>query len=241
VTPETPPAPNRPALSRVAIVITARRIADAEGLTELTLRRVAAELETGQASLYRHIANRAELLALLAEDLADSFPIVGPAPATEPLDAVTAQWLAMYDYLAAHPWAAKVIAEGHYLATGARPVVGHGLALLRAAGLDEADAARAYRALWHLVLGHLLNEHPFGAHDHGNAETPPTAPGRTPAPNPAPHRPATNRTGPAASVPAATGLCDPNDGGGRAGAGAEFEWALRRLVTGVGTMGTWHR
>jgi hypothetical protein len=79
----------------------------------------------------RHIANRAELLALLAEDLADSFPIVGPAPATEPLDAVTAQWLAMYDYLAAHPWAAKVIAEGHYLAAGARPVVGHGLALLR--------------------------------------------------------------------------------------------------------------
>jgi AcrR family transcriptional regulator len=215
VTPETPPAPIRPALSRVAIVITARRIADAEGLTELTLRRVAAELETGQASLYRHIANRAELLALLAEDLADSFPIVGPAPATEPLDAVIAQWLAMYDYLAAHPWAAKVIAEGHYLATGARAVLGHGLALLRAAGLDEADAARAYRALWHLTLGHLLNEHPFGAHEIH-----------------APHRPATNRTDPAPSVPPAPGLCDPSD---------EFEWALRRLVTGVGTMGTWHR
>ena len=203
---EPPPAPIRPALSRVAIVITARRIADAEGLTELTLRRVAAELETGQASLYRHIANRAELLALLAEDLADSFPIVGPAPASDPLEAVTAQWLAMYNYLAAHPWAAKVIAEGHYLATGARPVVGHGLALLRAAGLDEADAARAYRALWHLVLGHLLNEHPFGAHDHPGGDT-------------------------------GGGANDSTDDA----AGAEFEWALRRLVTGVGTMGTWHR
>jgi hypothetical protein len=139
----------------------------------------------------------------------------------------------MHDYLAAHPWAAKVIAEGHYLATGARQVVGHVLALLRAAGLDGADAARAYRALWHLLLGHLLNEHPFGAHDHD----------RTPVPDHPPHRPATNRTDPAASVPPATGLCDPNGDGdsGRAGSGAEFEWALRRLVTGVGTMGTWHR
>jgi len=194
-------AAQRPALSRAAITATARRIADAEGIGELTLRRVAAELGTGQASLYRHIAHRAELLALLTEDLAVSFPIVEPAPGEPPAEAIAAQWLAMYHFLAAHHWAAKVIAEGHHLATGTRSVLEHGLALLRAAGLSEADALRGYRALWHLLLGHLLNEHPFG-HDSQHAG----GPGGTPEP-----------------------------------AGTEFEWALRRLIAGVGRMDAWHR
>lgn len=188
----------RPALSRAAITATARHIADTEGIGELTLRRVAAELGTGQASLYRHIAHRAELLALLTEDLAVSFPIAEPTPGEPPAEAITAQWLAMYDFLAAHHWAAKVIAEGNHLATGTRSVLEHGLALLRAAGLSEADALRGYRALWHLLLGHLLNEHPFGHGDHDSGA----------APEPA---------------------------------GAEFEWALRRLIDGIGRMGTWHR
>jgi AcrR family transcriptional regulator len=199
------PAPaateQRPALSRAAITATARRIADTEGIGELTLRRVAAELGTGQASLYRHIAHRAELLALVTEDLAVSFPIVGPAPGEPPAEAVATQWLAMYDFLAAHHWAAKVIAEGHHLATGTRSVLEHGLALLRAAGAPETDALRGYRALWHLLLGHLLNEHPFG-HDSEHAAGP---------------------------------------GGATEPRRAEFEWALRRLIAGVGRMDAWHR
>src|SRR5882757_6734778 len=131
----------RPALSRAAITATARHIADTEGI--------------GEASLYRHIAHRAELLALLTEDLAVSFPIVEPTQGESPAEAIAAQWLAMYDFLAAHHWAAKVIAEGNHLATGTRSVLEHGLALLRAAGLSETDALRGYRALWHLLLGHL--------------------------------------------------------------------------------------
>jgi len=199
----------RPVLSRAAITATARHIADTEGIGELTLRRVAAELGTGQASLYRHIAHRAELLALVTEDLAVSFPIVEPAPAEPPAEAIAAQWLAMYHFMAAHPWAAKVIAEGHHLATGTRSILEHGLTLLRAAGLTEADALHGYRALWHLLLGHLLNEHPFG-HDTQHDTAPPGG-----APEPA------------------RGPAEP--------AGAEFEWALRRLIAGIGRMDTWHR
>ncbi|HEX4251437.1 MAG TPA: TetR/AcrR family transcriptional regulator C-terminal domain-containing protein [Pseudonocardia sp.] len=202
-----PAAPaQRPPLSRAAITATARNIADTEGIGELTLRRVAAELGTGQASLYRHIAHRAELLGLLTEDLAVSFPIVEPAPGDPPTEAIAAQWLAVYDFMAAHHWAAKVIAEGKQLAAGTRPLLEHGLALLRAAGLSEADALRGYRALWHLLLGHLLNEHPFG---HGDPDA----------------------GGPGGSSPDST----PEP------AGAEFEWALRRLIAGMGRMGAWHR
>ncbi|RBQ17830.1 TetR/AcrR family transcriptional regulator [Spongiactinospora rosea] len=165
---------HRRPLNRQLIVAAARRVADSDGLAELTLRRVAGELGTGQASLYRHIADRAELLGLLAEDLATSFPMPGrpdePGEPGEPGesaeagrngwagDAVVGQWEAMYAYLAAHPWGARVIAEGSRVADGAHSVAGHNLALLRAAGLDDDDAVRAYRALWHLLLGHLLDQ-----------------------------------------------------------------------------------
>ncbi|MDF5754484.1 helix-turn-helix domain-containing protein [Spongiactinospora sp. TRM90649] len=151
----------RRSLNRQVIVAAARRVADSSGLAELTLRRVAGELGTGQASLYRHIADRAELLGLLAEDLATGFPLEGGRSGA---DGVVRQWEAMHDYLADHPWGARVIAEGFHTAAGGHAVAEHNLALLRAAGLDDTDAARAYRALWHLLLGHLLNEHPLG-HD----------------------------------------------------------------------------
>lgn len=70
--------------------------------------------------------------------------------------------------------------------------------LLAEAGLDDAAATRTYRALWPLLIGHLLNEHPFG-HASG-----------------------------------AAGAAERPDR-------SEFEWALRRLLAGVGRMDAWHR
>ena len=52
-------AAGRPAQwSRAEITQVALRIADAEGLDAVTMRRVAAELGTGAASLYRYVQTR---------------------------------------------------------------------------------------------------------------------------------------------------------------------------------------
>ncbi|WP_064745357.1 TetR/AcrR family transcriptional regulator [Pseudonocardia acaciae] len=159
------------ALNRGAILAVARRIADAEGLGELTLRRVAAELDTGQASLYRHIADRAELLALLVDDLAAGYPLIEQGHS--PTETVTAQWMAIYDYLAAHPWGAQVIAGGAHHTAAATPIRDRCLSQLRAAGMTAQTATRTYRALWPLVIGHLLNKHTFSpTHDPAGALTP---------------------------------------------------------------------
>lgn len=150
----------RRTLSTAAIVAAARHVADAEGLAELTLRRVARELGTGQASLYRHIADRDQLLALLADDLATGYPLV--TDGDDPAERVLRQFEAMHAYLAGHPWGAEIIASGRYPLPSARPASEHSVALLRATGLDRDTALRTYRALWHLLLGHLLNAHPIG-------------------------------------------------------------------------------
>ncbi|ACU76656.1 transcriptional regulator, TetR family [Catenulispora acidiphila DSM 44928] len=75
-TPEVPPpppwertarkakAPARTPLSQEAIVATALRVLESDGYEALSMRRVAADLGTGAASLYAHVANKEELLRL---------------------------------------------------------------------------------------------------------------------------------------------------------------------------------
>jgi AcrR family transcriptional regulator len=61
---------NRPAkasLSRDVIVSTALRILERDGLSGLSLRRVATALDTGAASLYVYVANLEELHALMLD------------------------------------------------------------------------------------------------------------------------------------------------------------------------------
>ncbi|MBU8817230.1 TetR/AcrR family transcriptional regulator [Mycolicibacterium goodii] len=154
----------RPALGRDTIRAVAWRIAEAEGLPEVTCRRIARELGTGPASLYRHITDRQQVLNMLAEDLAGGYPLVEVAG--PPMAGLIRQWLAMRDYLVAHPWGVHLIAEGQHTVSSARPVADRCMALLRDLGLDETAAHRGYRALWRLLIGHLLSRHPFG-HLHG--------------------------------------------------------------------------
>ncbi|WP_194892698.1 TetR/AcrR family transcriptional regulator [Catenulispora pinisilvae] len=59
--------PAKPALTRAGIVATAVRVMRSEGLERVTMRRLAAELDTGPASLYVYVANTTELHAEILE------------------------------------------------------------------------------------------------------------------------------------------------------------------------------
>lgn len=65
---ERPEPPDRPVpapLSRERIVVAALRLADADGLAAVSLRKVAAELEVGPMRLYGYIDTKEELLDLM--------------------------------------------------------------------------------------------------------------------------------------------------------------------------------
>lgn len=160
----------RQKLSRDLIVAAARGLADTAGLDALTLRELAQELGTGQASLYRHIADRRELLSLLADDVARGFPQGDPdLPLPQRLVQV---WLDTYAYLSRHRWAARVITDGDLVSPNAVPFAERQLAYLAEAGLSPSDAMHAYRTLFNLLLGYLLNQHPMGHHREGGHDTP---------------------------------------------------------------------
>jgi AcrR family transcriptional regulator len=61
--------PAKAALTREGIVAAAVSVMQAEGLDRVTMRRLAAELDTGPASLYVYVRNTAELHAAMLEEL----------------------------------------------------------------------------------------------------------------------------------------------------------------------------
>ncbi|MFD0685907.1 TetR/AcrR family transcriptional regulator [Actinomadura fibrosa] len=65
-----PPAGRRPKLTREAIVETAIKLADAEGLDAVSIRRIASELGVRAMSLYTHIDAKEDILDLMYDEVA---------------------------------------------------------------------------------------------------------------------------------------------------------------------------
>jgi len=110
-----------PRHSREEITTTAVGIADREGLDAVSMRRVAAELGTGAASLYRYLDTRDDLLDLMVDATGAEYDLAAPEGG----------WLAgllevgeqARAIIRRHPWLASLIIT--------RPVLGpNGLALL---------------------------------------------------------------------------------------------------------------
>ncbi|WP_327134122.1 TetR/AcrR family transcriptional regulator [Streptomyces sp. NBC_01343] len=73
--------PSKPPLSEGAVVDAGLRVLRREGLDAVTMRKVAAELDTGPASLYVYVAQREELLRLMLDAVIATVPLPAlPAP-----------------------------------------------------------------------------------------------------------------------------------------------------------------
>jgi AcrR family transcriptional regulator len=96
------------ALDQERIVRAAVRIADAEGIGAISMRRVASEIEAGTMSLYRHLAGKDELLDLML-DTAYGEISVPERPSGDwraDLAALAQQTRAV---LGRHPWVAALL------------------------------------------------------------------------------------------------------------------------------------
>ncbi|RCV52894.1 GntR family transcriptional regulator [Marinitenerispora sediminis] len=83
--PGVPPRPRQPraagrALTRTRVLRTAIAIADVEGLDAVSMRRLAAEFGVGPMSLYRHVANKDELVAHMVDEAFGELRLPVPGP-----------------------------------------------------------------------------------------------------------------------------------------------------------------
>jgi AcrR family transcriptional regulator len=131
-------------------------LADELGLTAVTMQAVADRLGVTPMALYRHVANKADLLDGVVERILLEVPLPDPAdPWPERLGA-----LARGTRQAAlrHPQVFPLLLQRAAATPGARRTRDVVYAALREAGLAEADVVQLERLLATAVLGFAASE-----------------------------------------------------------------------------------
>jgi AcrR family transcriptional regulator len=165
VPPATPPGPSAgrrrgtadPRLAPGRIVAAAMAVADAEGLAGLSMRRVASEIGVATMSLYRHVADKDDLLLQMMDAAFGEclFPAHPPGGWRDQLEFAARTLWAMFQR---HPWLAPALSV-----TRPQPIA-RGLACaewvlsaLDGRGLDPATMITIHITLVNYVRGTAVN------------------------------------------------------------------------------------
>jgi AcrR family transcriptional regulator len=157
----------RAGLDAEAVVAAAATLADADGLAQLTLARLAAALGIRTPSLYAHVDGlgnlRARLGARGARELAAALQPAAAGRARG--DALRAVAQAYRAYAHAHPGtyaAMQIASDSEEFAAAGAEVVGVLLAVLRGYGLEGERAIHAVRAIRSALHGFVMLEREGG-------------------------------------------------------------------------------
>jgi AcrR family transcriptional regulator len=149
------PRPNKgpkPGLSLDRIVAAAVKVAASEGLAAVSMSRVASELGASTMSLYRYVASKDELLALMVDAAIGPPP---PAPPGEDWRAGLSRWAWGYhNALRRHPWVLQVPIGGPPTTPNGIAWMENGLAALAGTGLAEGEKLGVIL----LLSGYVRNE-----------------------------------------------------------------------------------
>ncbi|MEO3924203.1 TetR/AcrR family transcriptional regulator [Micromonosporaceae bacterium B7E4] len=126
--PASAPAGRPAERSRAELTAAAISLADRDGLDAVTMRRVAASLGTGPASLYRYVAARDELVDLMVDAVAAEYELAPPS----------GDWLAdLVEFarqartiMRRHPWLVPLVTDQPGIGPNSLDLVEHVLAVL---------------------------------------------------------------------------------------------------------------
>ncbi|MBB3603396.1 AcrR family transcriptional regulator [Mycolicibacterium sp. BK556] len=138
-------------LSRDRIVAAAIELADADGLGALSMARLAERLGCGTMSLYRHVANKDELVVLMLSAASGPPPV--PAAGTNWRVALTDWSVGLWDVYHRHRWILAASAAGPPSDPGQLAWLDAGLAALGGTRMGERDKLAAVLAVLHFARG----------------------------------------------------------------------------------------
>lgn len=147
----------RGALDRETVVAAALEIADREGLSGVTMARVAEALGGSPMSLYRHLNDKRDLLDAVADLVVSELPAIAhdERPWRVRLEefALEARRNALR-----HPALIEIVLQNAVRGPGAAAVGLDMIAVLREAGFDDDSAIRGFMALRNHIIGALAWE-----------------------------------------------------------------------------------
>ena len=164
--------PAKAPLSEDAVVDAALAILRSDGLEAVTMRRVAAALDTGAMSLYVYVSGREGLLQAMLDRVTATVELEAPDPS---------RWRAqlhsllqrMHEALVAHPGIAAMTLADSPTTEAVLLLTENLLGILLAGGLDPQDAAWACDIFVLLVTGVASEDdvrRPRGRSDDGNRQ-----------------------------------------------------------------------
>jgi AcrR family transcriptional regulator len=136
-------------------------LADREGLEAVSMRRVAAELGTGAASLYRYVETREELLDLMTDAAGGEYSLSEPSGDwLGDLVAVGEQSRAMMRW---HPWLAGLVITRPVIGPNGVALLEHVLTLLAGHPADIGTKMEAFAMLNGITAAFVLHEQAGGS------------------------------------------------------------------------------
>jgi TetR/AcrR family transcriptional regulator, tetracycline repressor protein len=147
----------RPRIPLDRIVTTALEIVDEQGADALSMRTLAQRLDSGTATLYRHVTGRADLIAHVVDRVFGAVEVdAAPLRALPWQNACKAVAANMFDVLRGHPNVAPLLAEGVPIGPNALAARERMIALLLDNDFPPRLAARSYATLARYILGFAI-------------------------------------------------------------------------------------
>jgi TetR/AcrR family tetracycline transcriptional repressor len=153
------PARKRPPLDRDQVVAAALGLLDEAGLDELTMRRLADRLGIKAASLYRHVRDKDELLALLADAINAEIPL--PRASAGWRDRLAEMAANARRGLLAHRDGARLVATTAPVGAARLRHIESVMKALRDAGLGKREVVRAAYHLNNFITEFVADEQRF--------------------------------------------------------------------------------
>lgn len=149
-------APRRAPLTRERLLAAAMRLADAEGIEALSMRKLAQELGVEAMSLYNHVASKDDVLDGIADIVVAE--IEAPAIGADWKAAMRRRATSAHEALLRHPWAPLLIASRVNIGPAMLRYVNATIGCLREAGFSYEMADRAWNAIDSHIYGFTLLE-----------------------------------------------------------------------------------
>ena len=165
------PARRRPGLSRARVLEAAVSVADRDGLGAVTMRRLGAELGVEAMSLYKHIADKDDILDGMVDLVFGEIEL--PAGEGDWRGTMRPRVSSAREVLSRHSWAIGLFESRGAVGPATLRYVDSTLGALRSAGFSVEDAGYAFSLLDSFVYGHVTQE--------ASASVPSTGEGDPPA------------------------------------------------------------
>jgi AcrR family transcriptional regulator len=145
------PRKGKEQLSQEQIVAEAIKLLDENGIENLSMRNLGTRLNAGATSLYRHVANKDELIELVADEVYAEIHV----PDGDWRESVIATATSVREMILRHPWVASVLGQVglSYLGPNFMEMTDKMLGVFEKGGFSLPEADLAVSAIFGYVIG----------------------------------------------------------------------------------------